>query len=198
MLYKNAQRMERTWAKLHDQRAAMNAKSGTNDQVYWVLRARDFAIYAHGTQERKYTGDPYWYHCQEVAYLVALHGYNSDVISAAWLHDVVEDTDVTMDVIRGVFNMNIAGLVWQLTDQSKPSDGNRATRKAIDRAHSSRASFHGQTIKYADIISNAKDIAQHDPDFAKVYGKEMRLLLEVMTGGDGKLYEQAAAAVENL
>jgi (p)ppGpp synthase/HD superfamily hydrolase len=198
MLYKAAQRMERTWAKLHDSRAAMNAKSGTNDQVYWIMRARDFAIYAHGAQERKYTGDPYWYHLQEVAYEVALYGFAADAICAAWLHDVVEDTEVTLEVISKSFNPHIVQLVRDLTDVSRPEDGNRAKRKAIDRAHSSAASYIGQSIKYADILSNAKDIAKHDPDFAKVYGNECRLLLQVMNAGHTSLYQRARYAVMDL
>ena len=81
----------------------------------------------------------------------------------------------------------IAKLVVELTDISKPEDGNRANRKAMDRDKLASASAEAQTIKYADLISNGKDIMQNDPKFAKVYMKEKADLLRVMTKGDSRL-----------
>ena len=48
-----------------------------------------------------------------------------------------------------------------------------------------------QTIKLADVISNARDIELHDPKFSKVYNEEMKDLLRVLTKGDAKLYGEA-------
>jgi hypothetical protein len=82
-----------------------------------------------------------------------------------------------------------------MTDISQPQDGNRATRKAIDREHTARAPAEAQTIKLADLISNSKSIMKHDPAFAKTYLEEKRLLLEVMTKGDKGLHELASKYV---
>ena len=145
--------------------------------------ARAYAQAAHRAvgQKRKYTGECYTAHTCEVADLVQGFGGSEDMICAAHLHDVVEDTDVSIDDIRGMFGCNVADLVNWLTDVSTPADGNRAVRKAIDRHHSASAPMDAQTIKCCDLISNTGSIVQHDPAFAKVYLHEKAALLEVMT-----------------
>jgi len=91
----------------------------------------------------------------------------------------------------------VAKLVDELTDVSKPEDGNRATRKGIDRTKLAGVSADAQTIKLADLISNAKDIAVNDPNFAKVYMNEKRQLLAVLTKGNARLMKQAQDIVSN-
>jgi len=125
-----------------------------------------FATAAHGDQKRKYTGEPYIQHPIEVAEIVKTVTDDQDVIAAAILHDVVEDTPVTLGGIRIAFGDRVAGFVAEVTDVSRPQDGNRAKRKAMDRDHLAKASPQGQTIKLADLISNAGSILQYDPDFA--------------------------------
>jgi (p)ppGpp synthase/HD superfamily hydrolase len=142
--------------------------------------ARTFASRAHKGQVRKYTGDPYIEHPLEVAKIVRMHNGSKEMVAAALLHDVVEDTDVTLDEVRQEFGDAVANLVDDLTDVSKPEDGNRAFRKAMDRDHTAQASAAAMVIKAADLISNTKSIVEHDPSFARVYLKEKRALLDVM------------------
>lgn len=163
-----------------------------------VEMARAFCIGAHCAvgQKRKYTGEDYFWHPSEVAYLVGRYASGSTgsvktMMIAAWLHDVVEDTQVTLEHVEQVFGVEVADLVEQLTDVSRPEDGNRAARKAIDRAHTAKASPMAKTIKLADLISNTRSIAEHDPEFAKVYLAEKRELLKVLTEGDPALYKMA-------
>ena len=112
--------------------------------------------------------------------IVARHNGSKEMIAAALLHDVVEDTDVTIDEIRNEFGNAVALLVDDLTDVSKKEDGNREVRKAMDREHTAKASAAAMVVKAADMISNGKDIKINDPAFAKVYLKEMKALLDVM------------------
>jgi (p)ppGpp synthase/HD superfamily hydrolase len=107
-----------------------------------VRKAQVYAMAAHASvkQVRKYTGEPYIVHPAEVAKIVAsVPGATPDMVAAAWLHDVVEDTGCTFTDIHMAFGIDIATLVGWLTDVSKPEDGNRAVRKAIDRAHTAEA-----------------------------------------------------------
>jgi len=138
-------------------------------------RARSFAIQAHGDQKRKYTGEPYYTHLDEVAML--LHTEPVETIIAAYLHDVVEDTYVTLSDVYYAFGGDVAILVHYVTDISRPSDGNRAKQKEIDRNHIAQAPEASKIIKLADLISNTKSIVEHDPEFAKVYLQEKRMLL---------------------
>ena len=118
-----------------------------------ILRAIKFATMAHNGQVRKYTGEPYIMHCLDVAQIVEPFS-SDDMICAAILHDTIEDCCVTKDEIADNFGGYVSDLVWWLTDQSKPDDGNRAIRKAIDRAHIAKAPFDAHAIKLADLISN--------------------------------------------
>ncbi len=158
-----------------------------------VERARVFATAAHAAvgQVRKYTFEPYIVHPAEVASIVATVSHTEEMLAAAWLHDTVEDTGVTIEVIRAEFGSEVAELVGWLTDVSRPEHGNRAHRKALDRAHSAMAPAEAQTVKLADLIANTRSIMAHDKAFARTYLEEKRLLLEVMTKGDPTLMAEA-------
>ena len=163
-----------------------------------VRKAQVYAMAAHAAvgQKRKYTGEPYIVHPAEVASIVArVPGATPDMVAAAWLHDVVEDTGCTFTDVHMAFGIDIATLVGWLTDVSRPEDGNRAVRKAIDRTHTADAPAEAQTIKLADLISNSRSIMQHDPEFARVYLEEKRMLLAVMTRGDAGLHAEASKYV---
>jgi len=143
-------------------------------------------------QKRKYTGEDYFHHPIDVAGIVVdLPDVTEEMVCAALMHDLVEDTHISIGFIEEHFGNVVTSLVSDLTDVSKPEDGNRAIRKEIDRQHTARASVQAKTIKLADLISNTKSICEHDKDFAKVYVKEKELLLEVLTEGDPTLYKQA-------
>jgi (p)ppGpp synthase/HD superfamily hydrolase len=157
-------------------------------------RARTFATAAHAAvaQLRKYTNEPYIVHPAEVVdILKTTVEPTEEMIAAAWMHDVVEDTGVTLELVRAQFGDKVADLVGWLTDVSRPDHGNRAARKAVDRAHTAAAPAAAQTIKCCDLISNTRSIVEHDEKFAKTYLAEKRLLLEVMTKADPRLLERA-------
>lgn len=161
-----------------------------------VLVALGFATEAHAGQVRKYTGEDYINHPIEVMSIVKSVPHTEDMLCAALLHDVVEDCGVQLGEIFDIFGPDVCYMVNDLSDASKPSDGNRATRKTIDRNWIAGAKARSKTIKLADLISNSKSICEHDKDFAKVYIKEKELLLEVLTEGDPTLYAQAKGIVE--
>tara|TARA_B100000902_G_scaffold11500_1_gene14011 strand:- start:2879 stop:3394 length:516 start_codon:yes stop_codon:yes gene_type:complete len=153
------------------------SKSYKNSQLY---KAFYFAYKAHGNQKRKYTGDPYMMHPLAVAQIVKDYGGTEEMQMAAFLHDVVEDTHIAIVDIEQNFGLKVANLVGWLTDISRPTDGNRSVRKAIDRKHSADSPAEAQFIKLADLLDNTKSIVEHDPKFAKVYLKEKELLLDAM------------------
>jgi (p)ppGpp synthase/HD superfamily hydrolase len=158
-----------------------------------VERARVFATAAHAAvgQMRKYTFEPYIVHPAEVAGIVATVPHTPEMLAAAWLHDTVEDTGVTIETIRAEFGEKVAELVGWLTDVSRPDHGNRAHRKALDRAHTAAAPAEAQTIKLADLIANTRSIMEHDEAFARTYLEEKRLMLAVMLHGDAILMSRA-------
>jgi (p)ppGpp synthase/HD superfamily hydrolase len=163
-----------------------------------VEKALLFATLKHKGQTRKYTFEPYINHPIEVMQIVrSLEPEYIAMHCAALIHDVQEDCGVSNQEIYKEFGSWIASLVDDLSDVSKPEDGNRAKRKEIDRQHTAQASPEAKTIKLADLISNSKSICEHDKDFARVYIKEKELLLEVLTEGDATLYAQAQQIVKD-
>lgn len=162
-----------------------------------VERARVFATAAHAAvkQVRKYTYEPYIVHPAEVASIVATRPHDPEMLAAAWLHDVVEDTGVSLESIRAEFSTKVVTYVDFLTNPSRPEDGNRAVRKAIDRDWIASAPAEVKTVKLADLISNCSSIVMHDANFAKTYLEEKRLMLEVLKDGDSVLWERAASIV---
>jgi (p)ppGpp synthase/HD superfamily hydrolase len=157
-----------------------------------IERARVFAIAAHDAvgQKRKYTNEPYWTHTQEVASLVAgLSCATSEMIAAAHLHDVVEDTNISLLTIEREFGWVVADLVSSLTNISKREDGNRAIRKALDAAWIAKGSSDAKTIKCCDIVSNIRTSVQHNHVFASTYLNEKRALIQVLDDADIEAFD---------
>lgn len=118
------------------------------------------------------------------------------MICAAYLHDVLEDVAPKNDAfgndeIEREFGKEVLELVKWVTDISSMKDGNREKRKKIDRMHIGSAPSEAQTIKLSDLIDNSLTITKYDPDFSKIYLKEKRLLLEVLTKGNKNLWNIA-------
>ncbi|MBA1280328.1 HD domain-containing protein [Stutzerimonas stutzeri] len=162
-------------------------------------RAWLFAMNAHGSiqQKRKYTGMPYITHPGEVVGILrALPSTTQAMLCAAWVHDTVEDVPgITFDIVEHELGSDVAGLVREVTKISRATDGTRAERKAIDRAHYASASAQGQTLKVADIISNISTLPDLAPDFAKVYLCEAAQLLDLLGLADPQLLRQAKACL---
>ena len=162
-----------------------------------MFAAVSFAITWHKDQKRKYTNEPYVLHPIAVAKLLEAKGFGKDVVYAGLFHDLVEDTDCTLDIIADKFGARVAELVDMVTDVSTPMDGNRKARKEIDRNHLAVADSDGQAIKCADIINNTSDIIKHDLAFAKVYTQEMRLLMGVLSKAPRAMQLAAWVSISN-
>ena len=108
-------------------------------------RALRFASEAHSGQTDK-GGGAYIEHAIRVADIVGGNSVSSALIACAYLHDVVEDTDVTLDEIRSRFGYSVAETVDRLTRRK-----DEAYFDYIDRC--GRDNF-ARLIKMADLIDN--------------------------------------------
>lgn len=143
-----------------------------------LARAFDVAAHTAINQKRKYTGEDYHVHPEEVlSILLTYCDPPPEVQAATLLHDVIEDTATTREHIARVFGQYVAQLVVEVSDVSKASDGTRKTRKALDREHLAKASLWGKRLKCADLISNSRSIAQYDIKFGQVYLEEKLAIL---------------------
>jgi (p)ppGpp synthase/HD superfamily hydrolase len=99
--------------------AATSDHSADLKSVQAILKAASFAAEKHAAQKRKGdTAEPYINHLLEVAHLVstALPEPDANLVIAAILHDVIEDTGVTRDELAERFNSDVAELVAEVTD----------------------------------------------------------------------------------
>jgi (p)ppGpp synthase/HD superfamily hydrolase len=148
--------------------------------------ALQFATTAHEGQVRKYTGEAYITHPIAVANNVAIFyeqvfGIDApqELVMAAVLHDVVEDSDVTIEEIDEMFGGEVAEYVWWLT---KPPAfvGNRHARKALDRARLALAPPEVRLVKLNDILHNMRSINQYDENFGPDFRRESGALFVAM------------------
>lgn len=92
----------------------LNQNAEETIHISEVKKAIHFAKRHHGDQMRE-SGLPFYSHPIEVAYMCLRYIYKTDVIVTAILHDVVEDTDVTIDMIKEEFGPRVAEMVSMLT-----------------------------------------------------------------------------------
>ena len=126
-------------------------------------RAVAFALRAHAGTERRGKGFPYIIHPMEAAEIVATITPDQELLSAAVLHDTVEDTDVTVGDIRREFGDRIASVVEAETDSLSPGMDEAASwhdrkQKAIDRLKGAPRDV--KIVALGDKLSNMRAIAR--------------------------------------
>ena len=97
-----------------------------NKSIYWAKKY-------HDGQFRK-SGEPFYSHPLEVAYMVSEHLLKTDVIVASILHDIVEDTEVTIERILNNFGCRIAEMVDRLTSD-RPDGSKWSIEKVLNNAY---------------------------------------------------------------
>ena len=166
---------------------------------------KEFVKELHEGQKRKYTDEPYWHHLVRVATILdtfkVTYYRPAFLIEIALLHDVLEDQKHRCNEMQMVDRLKVCGYdyfdgmfitraVIELTDVYTPKrlpDANRAKRKYLEAQRLHEISSVAQTVKYADLMDNTRDIVENDPKFAVTYLKEKEMILEGMVHGDKTL-----------
>lgn len=157
-----------------------------------ILHAAALAVRAHQGQRRKYTGFPYVTHPARVAGRVGLlPDVTEEMVAAAYLHDVLEDTSITREEIETVTNAQVGYYVDCMTNKSKGTGLPRDQRKAMDRKHLSEAPVQVKQIKALDRIDNLLEMTDAPADFKKLYAEESLLLADAL--GEGPLVDELRA-----
>jgi len=170
-------------------------------------QVKNFADKAHGDQLRKYTPDRYIVHAMRVMLICQEYTDDPQILAAALLHDVLEDTPVDKEELK-TFLMKVMepekaittlNYVVELTDVYTKEDYpglNRKKRKMKEAERLEETSSESQTIKYADIIDNSMEIVEQDVNFAPVFLSECHDILKRMPNGNPELYQRALEIVE--
>ncbi|GHU83378.1 GTP pyrophosphokinase [Clostridia bacterium] len=104
-------------------------RSGRDFDTEKIKKAYNLALEAHGDQ-RRVSGVPYILHPTSVACILVDLGMDSESVIAALLHDVVEDTDISLDQIKKDFGADIAHLINGVTKLKKIPYSNREVQQA--------------------------------------------------------------------
>ena len=128
--------------------------------------ARNFAVIAHGDQQ--YGSRPYVVHLTAVRAVLADFGFGRSAFgTAAWLHDVLEDTQVTAEQVELAFGSSVTKLVWAVTGVGQ----NRKERNEC--AYGRIEEFPRAVIlKLADRIANVEACRRTNDHRLEMYIKE--------------------------
>ena len=160
-----------------------------------ILKAAKFSRLAHAGQKRKYNRRDYVTHPARVAGMVALHpDATSSWVAAAYLHDVLEDTDIDANKLARSFPSTVVSIVSELTNMEQ---GNRAERMRQSNARLARASRAAKIIKLLDREDNLLDIPPEE-GFLQVYAEETKALVEAIGHVDKEISTRLLSIVENI
>lgn len=166
-----------------------------------ILQAAKMCREAHKGQVRKGSGAPYEIHPARIAGQMMLReDATPESVAACFLHDTVEDTEVTLDEIRDVFGETVATLVSELTNQFTKEaypKFNRAARHKMEIDRIKSISKEAKVIKLLDRIDNLIDHPKED-GFLSVYLKESKSLLEAVKEADDFLAQKLENLIQSL
>lgn len=148
-------------------RPLLRLPEGTAEAMPRLFEAVRFAAEKHRDDRRK--GDiaaPYINHPIMVAEQLAAVGLGDDVelLMAALLHDVIEDTDATPEELRVRFGERVCSIVLEVSDDK---DLRRDERKEQVVRHIASKSEEAQLVKLSDVIANTYDIIHHPPPWKR-------------------------------
>jgi len=164
-----------------------------------IIKASRWATWLHSRTGavRKYTHERYIEHPRRVSEMIAEVTDDPNQRAAGWLHDTVEDTDMTNIMLEWLFNAQVALYVMEVTFIPNYAH-NRKTRKAEELEFLKVASDEAKTIKLADTLDNVPSVILNDPKFAKVYVKEKLAQLPILrVGGNPILYDRLAGVIDS-
>jgi len=141
-------------------------------------KALEFAIKHHKGQYRKISNFPYIWHPISVAKNVQENKISKNIqllMTAALLHDLVEDTNVTLEIIAKEFGFKVASIVEELSSDKEKIKEVGKTEYLKDKM--TKMSSYALVIKLSDRLDNIKDLSDAKPDFKEKYTKETSEIL---------------------
>mgnify|MGYP000541262140 FL=1 len=149
-----------------------------------MINARDFAIRAHGNQ--RYGGHAYVLHLDQVVATLKEFGYNDPaMINAGYLHDVLEDTNVSFKELKERFSIATSLLVFAVTAVGDTRESK--TQYTIKNLQINKAAI---PLKMADRLSNMRFSAANSRKHIETYRKELPLYRELFEKTNSRKYEE--------
>jgi GTP diphosphokinase / guanosine-3',5'-bis(diphosphate) 3'-diphosphatase len=142
-----------------------------------VVKAYSFSELKHKDQVRKYSGIPYFTHPKAVARILEELVKDPEIVAAGLLHDVLEDTDSTLQEIKDNFGDRVASLVDEVT--SKKEERGTMKKREYLFMKVRKLSSDALTVKLADRLHNIQFLerdmgGKEEKEFLRYYYKETR------------------------
>ena len=165
-----------------------------------AVEARRFAESAHGKQ--KYGSRPYLYHLDQVYDLAKDYGPYPFTLAVAYLHDVVEDTGVSLGVIEERFGGIVADNVELVTDSPGDSRKEKKEKTNAKLAQVSAEKSYLQAaliVKACDRLANVLNCLENNPKKLEMYRKEHKAFRKAAhrPGLCDEIWEQLDEALED-
>jgi|SRR6185312_2597439 len=126
---------------------------------------------AHAGQTR-WDGRPYSVHPEKVVQILKQFGVrDEEILSAGYLHDVIEDTKVSLDELEGAYGSRVAHLVQELTFKDSKDDDNLYSQQCMNLSKTAKL------IKIADILANITDDGKKSDHFIRKRINGLKMLL---------------------
>jgi len=141
-----------------------------------VLKAKDYAILKHFETNHKYDGKPKEIHLElaieyacKYVHLLPDDKAVSELLSAVWAHDVIEDCRQNYSDVKNVLGENVAEIVYALTNEKGKNRKERANDKYYEGI---RNTPFADYVKICDRLANVYYSKLHNPTLLNVYKKE--------------------------
>jgi (p)ppGpp synthase/HD superfamily hydrolase len=161
-----------------------------------VRDAYDLLVSKHAGQRQRVNGRPYVEHPVLVATDVSRAGFDPEIVAAALLHDIVEDSDVSIDDVQERFGRRVSVLVEAMTDDVEIEPYER--RKALHREQVVAAGPEAAAIFAADKLNNVRALrsayAEDGEAVAKRFKQPLDMKVRVWVA-DAEMVSAYAAAV---
>jgi (p)ppGpp synthase/HD superfamily hydrolase len=141
-----------------------------------VRDAYDLLTSQHDGQRQRVNGRPYVEHPISVAKTVSDAGYDQELVAAALLHDIVEDSELTVDDLRERYGDRIADLVGAMTDEGEVKPYER--RKALHRQRVAGGGPESVAIYAADKLDNMRALRSAYAEEGEAVGERFKQPLE--------------------
>ena len=145
--------------RLIDKLVLLNTTATISVDILEVRKAIYYAKKYHADQKRK-SGEPYYSHPIEVAYMVSDYLFKTGMIVASILHDVVEDTEMTAGMILDIFGHRVEKMVDMLT-RNRPDGSKLSVEQILTNAYDKKDT-EVILIKIVDRIHNLDTIKSFD------------------------------------
>jgi guanosine-3',5'-bis(diphosphate) 3'-pyrophosphohydrolase len=155
----------------------LNEKAKNKINIIEIKKAIYYAKKYHSDQKRD-SGEPYYSHPLEVAFITANFLFRTDLIITAILHDVLEDTTMSKEAIEIIFGSKVAN---QVEDLTRVKENRKISSEEMVESLWQQKKFEVLFIKQLDRLHNMRTIGSKTPAKMKKIAEETGVIFLILS-----------------